>query len=217
LTQHSVKSSLPSKRLASDLCRGWHSAKILQLNPVVIDFAIKLSSDDLMLACVSYSRSTRCRSVGVSIPFRIKQHKVHRCRERGREWNGEVLPITSLRGGVCHGISVGGEKPVQWRRRWGIPPLAVRTLGIGLGLGVVAARVNLVSWAVGPTPLYRHCAVGPTNLCWVWCPRSGRWPKGPCWSLGQPGGDQPNILPLDLNIYLNFRLNFTLLSFSIPS
>jgi hypothetical protein len=80
---------------------------------------------------VSYSRSTRCRSVGVSIPFRIKQHKVHRCREGEgeREWNGEVLPITSLRGGgVHHGVGVGGEKPVQWRRRWGIPPLAVRPL-----------------------------------------------------------------------------------------
>jgi hypothetical protein len=31
------------------------------------------------------------------------------------------------------------------------------------------------------------------------------------------GGDQPNIFPLDLNISLNFRLNFTLLSFTIPS
>jgi hypothetical protein len=166
---------------------------------------------------VSYSRSTRCRSVGVSIPFRIKQHKVHRCREGERvEW-----------GGVTDHQPERRRSPSWSRCRWreagavappvGHPTAGSATLRIGLGLGVVAARANLVSWAIGPTPLYRHCATGPTSLCWVWCPRSGRWPKGPSWPLGQPGGDQPNILPLDLNISLNFKHNFTLQSFSIPS
>jgi hypothetical protein len=37
--------------------------------------------------------------------------------------------------------------------------------------------------------------------------------QGPSWSLGQLGGDQPNILPLDLNLTLNFTLYLFLLPF----
>jgi hypothetical protein len=83
--------------------------------------------------------------VGVSIPFRIKQHKVHRCREGEREWNGEVLPTISLRGGgVHHGVGVGGEKRCSGaaggasHRWWCYPWDPTR-------VGMVAARANLVT------------------------------------------------------------------------
>jgi hypothetical protein len=58
----------------------------------------------------------------------------------------------------------------------------------------------------------RYSAPGPYLLIYV---LRDRGPQPIC--VGQLGGDQPSILPLDLNLTLNFRLYFILISFTILS
>jgi hypothetical protein len=71
--------------------------------------------------------------------------------------------------------------------------------------------VNLVTLATGPhLSVYSAARQGPTSRALGWTPPIRVQVKDPT------GGDQPYILPLDLNLTLNFRLYFTLISFTIP-
>jgi hypothetical protein len=79
------------------------------------------------------------------------------------------------------------------------------------------AAVNLIILATGPTSyLWRYMMGATSHIIGLGVPdqdagsgpRHGRWAKS--------SGDQPNILSLDLSSALNFRLYFTLISFTIP-
>ena len=64
----------------------------------------------------------------------------------------------------------------------------------------MAAAVNLVTRALAPTSYLLRCATEahqPEE--WLGAPDQGV-DQGPNWPLGQIGGDQPNILPLDLTL-----------------
>jgi hypothetical protein len=100
----------------------------------------------------------------------------------------------------------------------GHPAAGSATLGIGLGLGV--------GWRLGEPHNVSHRPHllfidivwrGPPTSVGFDAPRSGRWPKVQVGRWAKLGREQPNILLFDLNISLNFKLNFTLLSFTIPS
>ena len=74
-----------------------------------------------------------------------------------------------------------------------------RTRARNLG-GTLAAAVNLVPRAPAPTSYLLRSATGahqPEE--WLGVPNQGT-DQGPNWPLGQLGGDQPNILPLDLTL-----------------
>jgi hypothetical protein len=73
----------------------------------------------------------------ISIPFRIKQHKVHRSREKEGErvekqqecltigLNREDPAVTRSLVKFCARAAMGGEGVEQWRRQWSFPSLAV--------------------------------------------------------------------------------------------
>jgi hypothetical protein len=75
----------------------------------------------------------------ISIPFRIKQHKVYRSREGEGErervekqqecltigLDREDLAVIGSLVKFCARAAMGGERVEQWRRRWSFPSLAV--------------------------------------------------------------------------------------------
>jgi hypothetical protein len=72
----------------------------------------------------------------------------------------------------------GEEEAVQWRRRWGIPPLAVppsRSARVRTVESVAQVAVaNLVLYARGPhSLLYGTVRRGPTNLVGLDAPDQG--------------------------------------------
>ena len=82
--------------------------------------------------------------------------------------------------------------------------LTLDRMGVG---GVCGRAMNLVTRAAGPPPLYIARRQGPTNQSSVGRPRSGRERKGSIEPLDSIGGDQSNILPLDLNFTFNLILS----------
>jgi hypothetical protein len=62
--------------------------------------------------------------------------------------------------------------------------------------------VNLILYVLAPTSYLWRCATGAHQPCHIGldAPDQGV-DQGPSRPLGQFGGDQPNILPLDLNSY----------------
>jgi hypothetical protein len=68
------------------------------------------------------------------------------------------------------------------------------------GGGAVVVVVNLIPCVLAPTSYLWRCATGAHQPCHIGldAPDQGV-DQGPSLPLGQLGGDQQNILPLDLN------------------
>jgi hypothetical protein len=123
------------------------------------------------------------------------------------------LAITVVDGGCARAAAVGEEIAMQWRsltqcsdgggasRRWLRPSLVI---GIRVVGGETGGSGEPRTECPGPH-LSFICAVrrGPASYGWAGRPRSGRESRSKE-AVGPPrSGDQPNILPLDLNIYFN--------------
>ena len=79
------------------------------------------------------------------------------------------------------------------------------SIRLGSGRWGLVAVTNLVSSVVAPTSYFWRCTPGPTSQSLGWAPPTRELGQEPGWPLGQTGGDQSNILPLDLTLrFLNF-------------
>ena len=68
------------------------------------------------------------------------------------------------------------------------------------------AQVNLVPCAPAPTSLFMAlCDGGPPTMEWLDAPNQGVDPRAQL-TVGSIGGDQTNILPLDLTLFLKLNL-----------
>jgi hypothetical protein len=84
--------------------------------------------------------------------------------------------------------------------------------------GAVTVTVNLVVRAPAPISSLLCCAMRAHQPChWARRPRSGRGQGVRLDHWIKTDEINSNILPLDLILLLNFKLYFTLISFTIPS
>ena len=88
-----------------------------------------------------------------------------------------------------------------------LPVTTAKTLDQqGVSVGIVAA-INLVSRVSTLTSVYIARVTGAHQPWFGWAPPIRARVKGPSSRWARSGGDQPNILPLDLNFTFNLILS----------